>query len=290
MDLGTTFNDDFFSSAGLLSQEEMDALLNPANTPLVEEPSAIQVLLNQGAEYLAAQQQHPLADLNTLFQTYLRQKSPKILSITPTQSAGTFTKPLTCPFEVKNKRGFIALDWTTCYILIDALLGGINGVSIEKKQEQPYSLVEKNILMPICYKMVTFIGSFLKSSANAWPLETCLPPQTTHETRFTFVVRTAGATGKICLCLPDCCVPQPKQELLFENHWDKLLSIPFTPMATLKTYMTLKNVFEWSTGSVLQFSSIPQGSVEITCHQTPICHGRLKTHGPNRQVEIQGEK
>ena len=95
MDLGLSGSADFFS-LGTFSAKEIEALLNPNGVRVQPSPSAIQTLLNQGAEYLA--QKAPFA-LDTLAETYnifLKNKSDKILSLMPAPSQTALQNPLIC--------------------------------------------------------------------------------------------------------------------------------------------------------------------------------------------------
>ncbi|MBO7257996.1 MAG: hypothetical protein J6V11_03555, partial [Alphaproteobacteria bacterium] len=82
MDLGLSGTTDFFS-LGTFSAKEIESLLNPTGVRIPTSPSAIQTLLNQGAEYLAQKSPFSLDTLAETYNTFLKTKSDKILSLTP---------------------------------------------------------------------------------------------------------------------------------------------------------------------------------------------------------------
>lgn len=291
MDLGVTQNDDFFSSATLLSPEEINALLNPSDITLPDQPSAIQVLLNQGAEILAQKQPSVFEDLYRTWHTYLTQKNTKIITLTEALISGNLgTNAIICPFEInKTETGFIAFDWTTAYILIDGMLGGINGLSIEKRQEQSYSAIEKNLLLPLLHTLIKTLAETLSTPLMPLPLTTFIPALVTDEKRLVLSVRTPATVGKIMVSLPTTLVPQKISQPLFYDHTDLLTRIPLVTEAVLNVRpMTLKEIDEWTIGTTLSLPPIPDVTLVTGTH--PLAKGHLNTQNSFRRLEIQEEQ
>lgn len=290
MDLGVTQNDDFFSSVSILSPEEINALLNPLDVTLPDHPSAIQVLLNQGAEVLAQKQPSLFEDICRTWHVLLAQKNAKITAVSEALVAGVLgPNALVCPFVLPTgETATLAFDWTTAYLLIDGMLGGINGLSIEKKQEQPYSEIEKNLLTPLLHQLMTEVSAAFSFSATPLTLAANLPIQRPFEKRFMFSVRTASTVGKMMLSLPQALLPVVESEGLFDSCSEILADIPVETAAVLEgPQMTLKEINEWTVGTMLSLSY--EKSAHLVCGEIILGVGALKTKGLFREIQIQEE-
>ncbi|MBR5130571.1 MAG: hypothetical protein IKV03_05040 [Alphaproteobacteria bacterium] len=287
MDLGLSGSSDFFS-LGTFSAKEIESLLNPNGVRTSYTPSAIQFLLNQGAEYLAQKKPFALETLAETYTTFLKTKSDKILSLTPTTTSTiSLQNPLVCSFGIGTADcGFLALDWRLSYVLIDALLGGINGVSIEKKQDEPYSIIETNILSPIINQLLSILAEDRNISITSSELSTTLPILNNNRTRSIFLVKTSAVAGKLCLDLPSSLIPQEKEEYLFSNK--HVLDLPIETNAVIGNLeTTLSNVLQWQVGTQLTLGNIEELHTNLTVAHKKIATVTLKTETQDRQVSVE---
>lgn len=267
MDLGLSAATDFLSPSGF-SLDEIGALINPTHVTVPRSISAIQVLLNQGAEYLSQKTPSALEYVQNAWQSYLHTKSNKILGIMPASDTDqTCQNPLVCSFDIgASNTGFIAFDWRMSYVLIDALLGGINGVSIEKKQDEPYSDIEKNILQPIFEHMLNLLSQDRNVMIKTTGVSAAFPMESEAHKKFVFFVRTPSVSGKIFLSLPCDLVPQPVQENFFLPE-TLPLNIPIEIQASIGDFeSTLSEVLSWQVGTqlILGNSKAVQGSLTVS--------------------------
>lgn len=290
MDLGIAQMDDLSSSASILTPDEINALLNPDDTPAQETPTALQVLLNQGIDYLANQKTSLYAGLCYKWLSILSSKNVKIGHVAE-QTAGGFSyqNPLVYTFTVnKTERGLIAFDWVTAYLLIDGLLGGINGLSIEKKQEQPYSPIEKNVLQPVLARLIETAAEEMNFTISNAGINELFPIQTSTEKRLFFTVKTPVAVGKICLSLPMNIMPSDETDLLFEDNWDVLLSIPLTVNACIHEHKTtLTDVLKWEVGTTLTLKPVDMEQASLICADKKIGHGGVDASDSKRRIIIE---
>ena len=287
MDLGLK-NDTDFITPGNFSPEEIYALINPIRSTLREQQSAVQILLNQGAEYLAQKKPDIFENLMHLWHFDLSKKSPKIQSISLSPiSTGTLQTPLFCPFNIdENTSGYLAFDWRVSYILIDGLLGGINGVSIEKKQEQPYSAIEKNILKPVFQSLITALSNEIKTPLTTQELSTHTPFENTPCTNFSFLIKTPTTTGKIYLKIPSSVIPKQVQQPLFPQ--DVLKEIPIEATALVGGFKaTLSQVINWQVGTHLILGQDTQTTTAITVDDKIVAIGQIQIDSSNRQIVME---
>ena len=287
MDLGLSGSADFFS-LGTFSAKEIESLLNPTGVRIPPAPSAIQTLLNQGAEYLAQKSPFVLDTLADTYNTYLKTKSDKILSLTPATSIqASLQNPLVCSFDIGSAdRGFIALDWRLSYVLVDALLGGINGVSIEKKQDEPYSIIETNILRPIFHQLLSLLAEDRSISITPTDISTILPAKPQNHTRFVFIVRTSAMAGKLCLDLPTSLIPQQTPEQLLNTH--HISTLPMEMQAVITNLQTtLSSVLQWQVGTQLTLGNAEDISADLTVADKKVATVTLKTNTQTRQVSVE---
>ncbi len=287
MDLGLN-NDADFMTTGNFSPEEISALINPVRSMLCEQQSAIQILLNQGAEYLAQKKPSIFENLMRSWQFDLSQKSPKIQSLSLSSiSDGTLQNPLFCPFCTGDTdMGYIAFDWRVSYILIDGLLGGINGVSIEKKQEQPYSAIEKNILQSVFGSLLSVLSEEIKTPVTMRPLTTTLPFEATIGADFTFLIKTPATTGKIYLKLPLSVVPVQPETPLFCA--DDLKDIPLPAHALIAGFKTtLSQVLDWQVGTTLTLGNQDQTKAAVSVNNMIVAAGQIQTDKNRRQIVME---
>lgn len=288
MDLGLPHINDYTDKKSY-NADEISALFGFGSSQTAPPISAIQTLLNQGAEYLSQKEAFALETLVHSWFHYLSEKSSKILSLTPAAiPVNSYTNPLVCPFEIGTvDTGFIAFDWQTCYVLIDALLGGINGVSIEKKQNQPYSDIEKNILQPVFHHLVALMADDRHMVIKPVSLSASLPLQNKSDTRITFIIRTPGATGKICLQLPTAYIPAQEPEKLFQNA-EILNRIPLTATAMAgHMTMSLKDVLAFKPGTQLTFPA--KRAISLQINSRDIASAKVISDTP-RHIQIEGVK
>ncbi len=287
MDLGLSGTADFFS-LGTFSAKEIEALLNPNGIRVPTSPSAIQTLLNQGAEYLAQKSPFALDTLAETYNTYLKTKSDKILSLTPASiSQITLQNPLVCSFNVGTAdSGFLAFDWRLSYVLVDALLGGINGVSIEKKQEEPYSVIETNILRPIFHQLLDLLATDRNVSITPTHMATLIPTQSKDHTRLFFLIRTPAVSGKLCLEIPSSLIPQETPEfLLSPTH---IAHLPIETQAVISNLQTsLSHVLNWEVGTELTLGNINQVAVDLVASHKKVASVSLKNTSSVRQVSVE---
>ncbi len=287
MDLGLKSDADFMTT-GNFSPEEISALINPVRSVLCEQQSAIQILLNQGAEYLAQKKPSVFEKLMRSWQFDLSQKSPKVQSLSLSLiSNGTLQNPLFCPFCVGDAgMGYIAFDWRVSYILIDGLLGGINGVSIEKKQEQPYSAIEKNILRPVFGTLLSLLSDEIKMSLTIQEPTTTAPFEHTIGADFSFLLKTPTTTGKIYLKLPLSVVPKQKESPLFCA--DDLKDIPLSADALIAGFKTtLSQVLDWQVGTTLTLGTQEQTKAAVSVNNMIIAAGQIQTDKNMRQIVME---
>lgn len=287
MDLGLSGSADFFS-LGTFSAKEIEALLNPSGIRVPISPSAIQTLLNQGAEYLAQKSPFALETLANTYNTFLKTKSDKILSLTPTSSSQTtFQNPLICSFNIGTADfGFLAFDWRLSYVLLDALLGGINGVSIEKKQDEPYSVIETNILRPIFHQLLCLLAEDRNISISPTTLSTTLPQKTKDHTRLFFLIRTSAVAGKLCLDIPSSLIPQETPEYLLSS--EQMMNLPIETQAVIgHLQTTLAQVLEWQVGTELNLGNTEQVVIDLIASHKKVASVSLKTDTPNRQISVE---
>ncbi|MGN1063685.1 MAG: hypothetical protein ACI4QM_05130 [Alphaproteobacteria bacterium] len=289
MDLGLQYTD-IVNEKNAFGTDDISTVFGYSSEPTSANVSAVQTLLNQGAEYLSQKGPFVFEELTRLWFYYLSGKSGKILSLTPTGcAAGSYFNPLVCPFEIgATDTGFIAFDWQTSYVLIDALLGGINGVSIEKKQNQPYSEIEKNILQPVFYRLVALLAEDQHLVIKPVDLSASLPFQEAHHTRLNFLVRTPAVTGKICIQLPTRYIPTPTAENLFPDP-QALENIPVeitghTPYQNIP----LKEVLAWEVGTRLTFLA-PAKAIVLNIRKTKIGTATITAETPY-QIRIEAIK
>lgn len=287
MDLGVTYTDDFASSASILSPEEIAALLGPMDINVPTHPSAIQVLLNQGAEALSQKPTSVLDRICPVWLAHLNTQNHKIVAITRTQNPPVLgSLPLVCPFKTEKHIGLIAFDWTTAYLLIDGMLGGVNGLSIEKKPDQPYSSIEQTLLEPVLHRLLSALSHELGSSLTPLPLATSLPIASAKATRLMFTVRTSVSVGKIMLELPENFIPEEAPAFLFENPSDLLAHLSFETTAVAQTApTTLKQVQSWTIGTTL-----PLTLTQLACGPTSLATGRVSTKNSTHTFTVQGDR
>ena len=287
MDLGLSRSSDFFS-LGTFSAKEIEALLNPSGIRVPITPSAIQTLLNQGAEYLAQKTPFTLDTLAETYNSFLKTKSDKILSLTPAVSTQTILQnPLVCPFDIGTAdNGFLAFDWRLSYVLVDALLGGINGVSIEKKQDEAYSIIETNILRPIFHQLLCLLAEDRNISVTPKAVSTSLPQTTKDHARFFFLIRTSAMAGKLCLDLPTSLIPQEVPEYLLSP--EHISNLPIETQAVIGNLQTtLSHVLQWQVGTQLTLGEATQLSVDLVASDKKVATVTLKNDTSNRQVSVE---
>lgn len=287
MDLGVTYTDDFASSASILSPEEIAALLGPMDIDLPTHPSAIQVLLNQGAEALSQKPTSVLDRICPAWLAHLSTQNHKIVAITRTQNPPVLgSLPLVCPFKTEKQTGLIAFDWTTAYLLIDGMLGGVNGLSIEKKPDQPYSSIEQTLLEPVLHRLLSALSHELGTSLTPLPLSASLPAQSPKATRLMFTVRTSVSVGKIMLELPEDFIPDETPAFLFENPSDLLARLSFETIAMAQTTpTTLKQIQSWTIGTTL-----PLALTQLACGPTALATGIISAENSTRLFTVQGDR
>ena len=288
MDLGLSGTTDFFS-LGTFSAKEIESLLNPTGVRIPTSPSAIQTLLNQGAEYLAQKSPFSLDTLAETYNTFLKTKSDKILSLTPASSnQTTLQNPLICSFDVGSAdNGFLAFDWRLSYVLIDALLGGINGVSIEKKQDEPYSVIETNVLRPIFHQLLSLLATDRNIAITPTTMSTVMQTQSKEHTRIFFLIRTPAVSGKLCLEIPSSLIPQEIPEHLLSSA--QLAHLPIETQAVIGNLRTtLSDVLNWQIGTELTLGNLEQVAVDLITAHKKVASISLKTDTPNRQVSVEG--
>lgn len=289
MDLGLSTSPDFFTPSGF-SPEEISALINPENVRPIRPQNAIQTLLNQGAEYLSRKAPFALEHVLTAWQSYLHVKSEKILSLTPSLVADkSCQNPLVCSFNIGSvDKGFIAFDWRLSYVLIDALLGGINGVSIEKRQDEPYSEIEKNILYPVFYHLLDLLAEDRNITIHASELSTAFPLESPQHTRFTFLARTPTMSGKIFLSIPSNLLPSTEKENLFTDN-NLLQTLPIETQAVINGYQTtLADMLAWTVGTELTLGTSDQMSIDLNVnHKTIACAKPDGSNATKRQVIVE---
>lgn len=287
MDLGLSGSADFFS-LGTFSAKEIEALLNPTGIRVPTSPSAIQTLLNQGAEYLAQKSSFSLDTLAISYGNFLKTKSDKILSLTPASLTHTsLPNPLICTFDIgAADNGFLAFDWRLSYVLIDALLGGINGVSIEKKQDEPYSIIETNILRSVFTQLLNLLAEDRSVSITPGNISTVIPPQDKAHTRLYFLVRTSSVAGKICLDLPSSLMPQENPEYILST--EHILNLPIETHALIGNLQTtLSNVLNWQVGTLLNLGEAENISADLIASHKKVASVILKNDTSERQVSVE---
>lgn len=287
MDLGLSNSADFLSS-GSFSPEEIQALINPTGIHISTSPSAIQVLLNQGAEYLCQKNPFELNALLQKFSAYLKTKSDKIQSIVPIiQETSSVQNPLVYTFDIGTLgHGLIALDWRLSYVLIDALLGGINGVSIEKRQDEPYSVIEQNVLMPVIRHLLSLTATDRNVLINAIYPSTTVPVPTPELKRFSFLVRTPVSSGKMILDLPASLVPHAHDIPLISET--ALSHIPVQVQAVISGIQTsLADVLTWQAGTELSFGRIDELLTDIAIAGKTIAYAKVQENASERRVCVE---
>ncbi|MBR4926818.1 MAG: FliM/FliN family flagellar motor switch protein [Alphaproteobacteria bacterium] len=288
MDLGLRSDTDFMTT-GNFSPEEISALINPIRSTSCEQQSAIQILLNQGAEYLAQRKPSVFENLMRSWHFDLSKKSPKIQSLSSSSASNnTLQNPLFCSFNIEGTDiGYIAFDWRVSYILIDGLLGGVNGVSIEKKQEQPYSVIEKNILQSVFGSLLTLLGDEIKKTITIHELTTHPPFEKAPGADFTFLLKTPTTTGKIYLKLPLSVVPQRKETPLFSV--DDLKDIPLPAQALIGGMnTTLSQAMNWQVGTTLTLGTQEQMKIALFVNDMIIASGHQAPADKNmRQIVME---
>ncbi len=287
MDLGLSSSADLFAS-GSFSPEEISALINPTGARVQNTPSAIQVLLNQGAEYLAQKNPFELEHLMQSFGTFFKTKSDKVQSISSVLGDQlSFQNPLVCSFDIgATDRGMIAFDWRLSYVLIDALLGGINGVSIEKKQDEPYSAIEKNVLMPVICQLLDLVAEDRGVVTKPVGLSSSLPVKEISHSRFVFFVRTPVLSGKMCLDLPTHLVPKSQSgPLIFA---DDLVDVPVVAQAVISNLQTsVAEVSQWQVGTQLMLGAANQLQIDLSVGNKTVAQVEMQTDTPERRVCVE---
>ena len=117
---------------------------------------AMQILLNQGQKALSKHSEASQAKIRKIL-TILQTYNPKISSLKAYPKEDVF---LDTPLVANLGDQEIVLDWTTAYLLIDAKLGGINGLSIEKRRYKTYSHLEKKLLSPFFNSVASLFTNF----------------------------------------------------------------------------------------------------------------------------------
>ena len=148
---------------------------------------AMQILLNQGQKNLSKNSLAFQEKIQKII-AVLKKYNPKIFSLKAYPKEDVFLDtPLVAPVGGKE----IVLDWTTAYLLIDAKLGGINGLSIEKRRHKNYSELEKKILWPLFKELAALLTSD--------PLSPLEEEVKSPEDLCFFMLQTPQATGFIGL-------------------------------------------------------------------------------------------
>lgn len=240
--------------------------------------TAIQILLNQGEE--ALKDIKKTTDTLTKILDILQTKNKKIDSIQGLSMPPDFIDtPLiaTCSFEDRDYH--ILFDWTTSYLIIDSSLGGINGLSIEKKRIKKYSQIDLGILKTIFQKIFYSLCPELKGLEVSFDKNIKNPEQILF-----YSVHTPQTTGLIGLFLKS---PSLKTSpfIFSKDFLCKHLMLGLDSYILHKE-MVLSDIQKWEKGTLLELSYQPKKTFDVDFY----CHTKhLFSSSFNKNIEEDNE-
>ncbi len=303
------------SLQNILSQEEIDALLTPAETS----PDILQTLTQPKEEIKP--EKHPAFErrldtfARSLITTLRRFTEGQEISVTLRTfiagQLGTFLDTVQMPallgfFIDKDKDipGLVSIDPTFAYTLIDMALGGRRGTAAMLLEDRHYTQIERTILEKFIKAFVinlqdAFETDFTYEGTDTNP-QTALIDAASSDMRIArFSVQIDRRTGIFDIVFPTRIIQQMEIETQLQNQTDfvaqgwnqklqnSMVEVPLEIEAVLdaKT-VPFKSVLEWKAGQTLPLSFFADKPIHLMCQNIPLFRGRLNAEQQNVRIVL----
>lgn len=303
------------SLQNILSQEEIDALLSPAETT----PDSLDALLKPKDEIKS--ESHPAFErrldvfARTFITTLRRLTEGQDISVTLRTfiagQLGTYLDTVQTPamlgfFIDKEKEipGLVSIDPTLAYTLIDMALGGRRGTAAMQFEDRRYTQIERTILEKFMKALVQNLEDAFQSRFSYEGIDT--NPQTALIDAASSDMRIARLSvqidrrnGLFDLVFPTRAIQQLEIEsdLLdeadgFKQEWNQKLTtsvanVPLEIEAVLdQKIVPFKSILEWKTGQTLPLSFFEDKPIQLMCRNIPLFQGRLTPHQKNVRIVV----
>ncbi len=298
----------------ILSQEEIDALLNP--------PEDVAALLGKSSAKIPSQQKNIFPEWAKKLDVFSRALTTALRQFTEAEeisveidtfisgSLASYLSTLQNPsllgsFIEKdiNVNGLFYIDSVLAISIIDMALGGNRGTTAMQINGRPYTQIEKNIIKTLMQAVLKGLSDTLQMSFDFDCLET--NPQTARIESPTcqmyiarLSVRFRKKVGIFDVALPLLIVKQIEKQALEQSNplldsWKEDLytsceHIPLEITAVIdEKKIPFKTILQWKEGQSLPLSFFEDKAVQLRCNGVPLFWGRLNPNKTNISIAIQ---
>ena len=297
----------------VLSQEEIDALLAPAETT----PPVFNTLLKPKEEIktesLPAFERHLDVFARTLITSLRRLTEGQDIFVTVRTfiagQLGTYLDTVQIPAMLgffidkeKNIPGLVSIDPMLAYTLIDMALGGRRGTAAMQLEDRRYTKIERTILEKFMKALIqnlqdAFQTCFIYEGIDTNP-QTALIDAASSDMRIARLsVQIDGRSGLFDLVFPTLAVQKLEIESelsdqtdILKQEWNQKLgtsvaAVPLEVEAVLdQKVLPFKSILEWKSGQTLPLSFFVDKPIQLMCQNIPLFQGRLNPHQKNVQI------
>ncbi|MBO5997787.1 MAG: FliM/FliN family flagellar motor switch protein [Alphaproteobacteria bacterium] len=299
------------SLSNILTQEEIDALLNPQEPAPKSNPFQLLKTTTAPRKYPALEKyidafcRSIMTSLHQLTQT--ENVSATVQSFVFGQ-LGAYLDTLPSPsmlgfYEIKEwkQSALVSLDFNLTYCLLDMTLGGRRGTSAMSLEGRAYTPIEKSIIQKILKTLTadfnkSFEQTFLFENMDTNPKTALIASPACNVVISRIEISLDKRKGVLDFILPahlleqmdDIECPVSTQNDYTEKLKMALYRVPMELNAVLdKKEIPFSSVLKWKAGDTLPLSYFEDKPLEISCQNQVLFKGSLHVNKKNISIQIE---
>lgn len=299
----------------ILTQEEIDALLNPEEGE-PQHTNAVNLLKNNTHA-------RPLPEFEKEVDSFARHFVGSLRRLTESENIAvrvssfisgqlgsyldTLSKPTLLGFihlPEWNQEGLLSIDTNLAYSLIDMCLGGRRGTSAMQLDGRLYTRIEQDIIkkcfVAMCRDLTrAFESDFFFENLDTNPQTAIIAPPACEMMIVRFEVHLDKRGGSFDFVLPAYLISKMKeengsflQEEKREPPYNSLLKeniekVPLELQAVLdEKTLSFSDIIQWKKGTLLPLSYFENKPVLIKCQETALFKGEIQANGKNLSIRL----